>query len=84
MFSDALYSVENDPGEEHNLIDDPDHQQVASQLASKIDQFFERHAARHADLWQGGRPIQNSVRAGFWAESWGDDWRPVYRYEDDG
>ena len=78
---DALFDVQKDPDEEDNLINDPDHQEIAATLAAKIDDFFNCHARREADLWHGGQPIQNAIRAGFWRESWGEDWHPVFQYD---
>jgi len=50
-------------------------------ICTMLEKFFEQHARTEADLWNGGVPIQNSIREGFWRESWGEDWTPVYSYD---
>jgi len=81
---DALFDVENDPGETLNLANDPAHAAVRTQLNDMLEAFFATHSTLDADLWQGGVPIQNSVRPWLWREIWGEDWAPVYRYDPPG
>ena len=78
---DELYDVINDPAEATNLIADPEHQLVATELASRIDRFFAEHVTAEADMWNGGQPLQNSLRPWFWRGAWGEEWQPVYQYE---
>ena len=47
----------------------------------QIDQFFAQHARPEADLWTGGRPIQNTARGELWRTVWGEDWEPVFQYD---
>lgn len=77
---DELYDVENDPGETNNLINDPEHAEVGASLAARIDAFFAANTNPQADLWNGGRPLQNSKPRWLWKDAWGEDWAPVYRY----
>ncbi len=77
-----LYDVEVDPTEANNLAGDPAYVDIERALGKMIDVFFEKHARADADPWQGGVPLQNSVRTAFWREVWGEDWEPVYRYGD--
>ena len=79
---DELYDVAADPGETVNLIDAPEHAEVAMSLAARIDDYFARYSRAPADMWRGGQPIQNSMSRAFWREAWGEDWRPVYEYAD--
>ncbi|MFT5115583.1 MAG: hypothetical protein ACI8P9_004934 [Parasphingorhabdus sp.] len=80
---DALFDVQKDPDETCNLIDNPECSSIAAELAAKIDKFFDQHAAKKADLWHGGQPVQNAIRADFWRESWGEGWNPFYEYTAD-
>jgi len=78
---DELYDVLNDVEETNNLSGNPEYAEIELSLNAMLDSFFEQHVRREADLWNGGVPIQNSIRQGFWRESWGDNWEPVYSYE---
>lgn len=82
VFGDELYDVGRDPGETTDLIDDPDCAAIATRLAAQIDAYFSTHARPAANMWTGGRPIQNTMVPAFWKRAWGDDWAPVYTYED--
>ena len=77
---DELYNTVTDPGETVNLARDPAHAHVVADLSARIDAFFAAHARGEADLWRGGRPIQNSMLIDYWRGVWGDDWGPVYGY----
>ena len=81
-FGDELYDVENDPAERKNLVGDPAFAKIKQELSAKIDAFFDEHAQPNADLWKGGRPIQNSSRTKYWQQEWGETWSPVYAYDD--
>ena len=70
-----------DPGETVNLADDPAHAEIATALAARIDAYFATHARAEADLWQGGRPIQNTMIGPLWQSAWGADWGPVWNYD---
>ncbi len=77
---DELFDVNADPGETINLAGDPKFAHVVSDLSARVDTFFEAHSRKEADLWQGGRPIQNSMMSGYWRDIWGENWSPVYAY----
>ena len=79
--SDELYDIENDPYETTNLSGVAEHAAVEAELNNALLEFFRAHIREEADLWEGGVPIQNSVRKTFWKEVWGDDWSPVYTYD---
>jgi len=80
---DELYDVVNDPGETKNVIAEPENNVVATELASRIDRFFAEYAHPEADMWNGGQPLQNSLRPWFWQGAWGKDWKPIYNYDND-
>ena len=79
---DELYDVELDPGEQDNLADDPAFAKVRDELDKLLREFFASHTRPAADLWNGGAPIQHSERNEFWRDAWGQDWKPVYAYND--
>ena len=77
---DALYDLKEDPGETTNVAGDPAYGKIVSNLVGRIDAYFERYSCPAADLWQGGKPIQNSMMTDFWRQAWGEKWSPVYCY----
>ena len=77
---DELYDVENDPSESNNLAGNDDHAEVEAKLGAMLTAYFSRHVRPEADLWNGGVPVQNSIRKAFWKQVWGDEWEPVYEY----
>lgn len=78
---DALYHAVDDPQETINLAADPDHQPVVQALSAKIDAHFLRYSNKQADLWHGGKPIQNTMIKNIWQQAWGNQWEPVYAYQ---
>jgi hypothetical protein len=50
----TLFDLVDDPGEKHNLIDDPAHADVVAELDARLTEFFARHSAPEYDLWSGG------------------------------
>lgn len=79
---DELFNVITDPGETNNLAHDPEHAHILAELSARIETFFATYSAESADMWRGGKPIQNSMLKGYWRDIWGDDWDPVYTYEE--
>ena len=77
---DALFDLRADPGETTNLINSPDHAEIAADLSARITRYFAIHARPEADLWAGGQPLQNSAVPDFWKATWGADWQPVFGY----
>jgi len=45
-----------------------------------LENFFKTYSHSKADLWNGGKSLQNSTRKTLWKNAWGDDWEPVYQY----
>ena len=80
-FADELYDLQADPEETTNLADQPEFADICGDLSARIDQFFAQHAHPEADLWTGGRPIQNTARGELWRTVWGEDWEPVFQYD---
>ena len=78
---DELYDVETDPKETNNLAADPAHAETKAILEHSLENFFAKYADDNADLWKGGMPIQHSERKQFWRDAWGDEWKPVYTYD---
>ena len=81
-FGDELYDVISDPTETVNLAEDPAYGEVVSALEDQLSAFFQAHSFARADLWSGGRPLQHSERKAFWRGVWGENWQPVYHYDD--
>lgn len=79
---DELYDVEADPEETRNLAGEPEHAETLARLIAMLDAFFAGHSRASADMWNGGKPLQNSERVPFWKDAWGEDWAPVYQYDD--
>jgi Arylsulfatase A and related enzymes len=77
---DALYDLNADPDEARNLIDDPALAEVLAGLRARLDAFFGTYSRPEADLWTGGRPLQNSERVALWQAAWGPGWSPLYAY----
>eukprot|EP00095_Tigriopus_kingsejongensis_P000082 snap_masked-scaffold2_size2283618-processed-gene-17.28 protein:Tk00082 transcript:snap_masked-scaffold2_size2283618-processed-gene-17.28-mRNA-1 annotation:"mucin-desulfating sulfatase (n-acetylglucosamine-6-sulfatase)" len=82
QLGDELFDVELDPGETNNLADDPAFAKIRTTLDNMLIEFFAVHSRPKADLWDGGVPIQNTERSKFWRDSWGEDWQPVYQYDE--
>lgn len=80
--ADELFDIENDPYETNNLSGKPETKDIEAELNTQLIEFFRQHVRKEADLWIGGVPIQNSVRKTFWKEAWGEDWSPVYSYDE--
>ncbi|MEM7258125.1 MAG: sulfatase-like hydrolase/transferase [Pseudomonadota bacterium] len=76
-----LYDAVNDREETTNLANNPEHQASVQALSAKIDQHFDRYARAEADLWRGGKPIQNTMVSNIWQQAWGNHWAPVYAYD---
>ena len=80
---DELFDVENDPKEQKNLINEPHYLSVKNKLDQLLEDFFKIYSDSKADLWNGGKSLQNSTRKALWKNAWGDDWEPVYQYNSD-
>lgn len=77
--ADALYDVRTDPQERVNLIADPAHEEVASDLRGQVETFFETYSVPAFDLWSGGSAKSNVTYSALWQDAWGDDWKPVLK-----
>ena len=49
-----LYDLASDPGERHNLVDQPAHADQQKELRARLDEFFNRYADPRFDLSRGG------------------------------
>ena len=50
-----LYDLKSDPGERHNVVDQPAHAAQQKELRGRLDEFFDRYADPRYDLSRGGR-----------------------------
>ncbi len=51
---DELFYLAEDPGEQDNLIDDPEYETTKDELSRRLNAFFGRYAVPKYDLWHGG------------------------------
>jgi arylsulfatase A-like enzyme len=49
-----LFDLKNDPGEEHNLDEDPAYARRRAELRDRLTRFFKRYAEPKYDLWNEG------------------------------
>ena len=54
---------------------------VVGRTLAELD-FQDRYGLVVLAIWRGGKPIQNSMMQSYWRDIWGDDWNPVYTYDD--
>lgn len=73
----ALYDMQSDPQQKHNLIERSALQGVVKVLDAKVDAFFKRHSVIKYDLWQGGIAKGSVMRPYMFKQLYGDDWAPV-------
>src|SRR5262249_61927899 len=52
---DELYDMERDPEERHNLIDQPETQDIQKQLRSALEKFFDKYADPKYDRTRNGK-----------------------------
>lgn len=50
-----LYDLKNDPGEHHNVVDQPEHAGQQKELHGRLDEFFATYADPQYDLSRGGK-----------------------------
>jgi arylsulfatase A-like enzyme len=50
-----LYDLKNDPGERHNVVDQPAHVEIQKELSRRLEEFFNRYAEPKYDLNRGGQ-----------------------------
>ena len=73
-YPDEMYDLVADPLEKNNLVGNPEYAEIAKDLVSQINTFFERYSDQRYDLWTGGTPKSNSDKPWLWQEAWGEDW----------
>ena len=73
---DALFRLDDDLEEKHNLINDPAHLGVAQDLRARLAAFFQAHSVPQYDLWNGGSAKSNVTFAKLWQDAWGTAWQP--------
>ena len=49
-----LYYLTDDPGENHNLIEDPDYKDTVADLDNRLSVFFNMYAEPEYNVWEGG------------------------------
>jgi arylsulfatase A-like enzyme len=50
-----LYDLKADPGERHNLVDQPAYASQQKALRARLEKFFATYADPQYDLWRGGK-----------------------------
>lgn len=74
--ANELYDMQNDPGQHHNLIDDPAYAQTIASLDERLTNFFSRYSVKQYDLWRGGVAKGSVIRPGMFQNLYGPDWQP--------
>ena len=83
IYSMTLYFYGDKYLPNENLSDEPHYLSVKNKLDQLLENFFKTYSDSKADLWNGGKSLQNSTRKALWKNAWGDDWEPVYQYKSD-
>ncbi len=73
----ALYDMQTDPQQNHNLIEREDLKAVVKDLDQKIDAFFTRYSVPRYDLWKGGVAKGSVMRPYMFKRLYGQDWETV-------
>lgn len=85
QYENQLYRLSDDPGEHHNVIDDPENANVLAEMDVALTSFFAEHAAPEYDVWNGGTMVASVVppidEAPYKA-AYGEDWRPLFPEND--
>jgi hypothetical protein len=68
--------MRTDPQQDHNLIGDPAHRELVTELDSRLTAFFERYSNPKYDLWKGGIAKGSVVRPGMFRDLYGPEWAP--------
>lgn len=76
--TNALFDLQADPKERHNLIEDTAYHDIIQPLQQQLTAFFAQNVDPQFDLWQGGSCKSNSSRPWLWPTMWGDDWQPIF------
>lgn len=71
-----LYDMQADPHERFNLFGQPDHVETQTQLAARMDAWFEEYANPEYDIWKGGR----SKARRHYAPKGHPDYRPLRKF----
>ena len=80
-FKANCLSVLRDPGEHHNVIDDPRNAIVLAEMDAALTQFFAEHSTPQYDVWHGGTMKAATIPAldeEPFKRAYGDSWQPVY------
>ena len=71
-----LYDMQADPGQQHNLAEDPAHRETIADLDQRLTRFFERYSDPTYDLWRGGTAKGSVIRPQMFRALYGQDWTP--------
>ena len=71
-----LYDLQKDPGQENNLVGNPDYVAVISQLDEKLTRFFATYSNAQYDLWRGGTVKGTTESAQVYRSLYGEQWAP--------
>ena len=72
--SDEFYDMDNDPGQHHNVIDNPAYKQVLGELDRQLLAHYSRYSESSFDLWQGGSAKGSVMRPGMFRKLYGTNW----------
>ena len=69
-----LFDLTADPGERRDIAGQGAGSAATTELSTRLNAYFDRHAAPEYDLWSGGRAKSNVTNMTFWQEAWGAEW----------
>ncbi len=71
-----LYHMSDDPGQHHNLAQDPAYGDVIARLDKQMSAFYGQYSDPRYDLWRGGTAKGSVIRPEMFRKLYGSEWRP--------
>ena len=71
-----LYDMQSDPGQAHNLAQNPDYRAAITKLDHQMTRFFDTYSDPKYDLWRGGIAKGSVIRTDMFRQLYGPQWSP--------